>query len=464
VTEMADAKNQIKTEPTHILHVDDDLSMLEITRLMLTELDANLVVDFALDVSEAFCRLTQKEYDAIISDYEMPIKNGLDFLKELKEKGNDAPFILFTGKGREEVAIQALNLGADHYVNKQGSPETVYGELAHGIRQSVQKKKAEKSLRTSEVNFRAYLESSPISVFVANSNGKYEYANLAAIKLLGFSQEELRNMTVYQVVPKENTPGRRFNQLKEKVYFAEEMKLKRKNETIVDVFLSANRLPDGKLVAFCQDITERKKAEEKIRENEKEMENILDSSPIIIFHKDLTGKFNHVNKAFAQALNTTKDSLLQKTVYDIYPQEIAKGMANDDKIVIESKQPKLGIIEPYKSPNGLRWIRTHKVPTFNEKGEVSGLIGFSEEITEYKQAEDNLKQTNDLLENVGESVDAGLAVINRDYQVVWANKRLMTLGVTKDKKCYQIFNKSNDICPDCGVKKIFEARAGLSLN
>jgi PAS domain S-box-containing protein len=461
---MSDTNHHKETEPTRILHVDDDSSMLEITKLMLSELDTNLVVDSASGVNEALCKIIEKNYDAIISDYEMPTKNGLEFLKELKEKGNDTPFILFTGKGREEVAIQALNLGADHYVNKQGSPETVYGELSHGIHQSVQKRKAEKALCTSEANFRAYLESSPVSVFVANRIGKYEYVNLAATKLLGFSREELLNMTVYQAVPKEDADGEKFNQLKEKGYSTEEIRLKRKNGSVVDVFLSARILPDGKLVGFCQDITERKKAEEKIRSNEKEMATILDSSPMIIFQKDITGKITHVNEAFAQALNMTKDCLLEKNVFDIYPLEIAERMTVDDKIVIESKQPKLGIIEPYQSPNGLRWIRTHKVPTFDENGDVNGLIGFSEEITEYKQVQDKLKQTSDLLENIGESVDAGLAVINRDYNVVWANKRLMKLGVADNKKCYQIFNNLNIECPDCGVKKIFEGKVDAEVH
>lgn len=64
-------------------------------------------------------------------------------MKELRENGNDIPFIMFTGKGREEVAIRALNLGADLYFNKVGDPETVYGELAHGIHQAVEIKRAE---------------------------------------------------------------------------------------------------------------------------------------------------------------------------------------------------------------------------------------------------------------------------------------------------------------------------------
>ncbi len=123
----------------HILHVDDDQSILKVSKQVLAYMDSNFDIEFAQSVDEAFQKLSKgNKYDIIISDYEMPIKNGLDFLSELKEKKISTPFILFTGKGREEIAIKALNLGAVGYYNKQGDPETVYGELAYGIRLSVE--------------------------------------------------------------------------------------------------------------------------------------------------------------------------------------------------------------------------------------------------------------------------------------------------------------------------------------
>ena len=104
-------------------------------------------------------KLQSQRYDVVVSDYEMPHKNGLDFLKELKEQKNPTPFILFTGKGREEVAVEALNLGADGYYNKQGNPETVYGELAHGIRLAVTASKTKLALKESQGKFKGFLTS-----------------------------------------------------------------------------------------------------------------------------------------------------------------------------------------------------------------------------------------------------------------------------------------------------------------
>ena len=78
--------------------------------------------------------MNTERYDAIISDYQMPEMDGITFLKELKASGNTTPFIIFTGRGREEVAIEALNEGADFYLQKGGEPKSQFAELAHKIR------------------------------------------------------------------------------------------------------------------------------------------------------------------------------------------------------------------------------------------------------------------------------------------------------------------------------------------
>jgi len=92
-----------------IIHVDDDQNFLEVSKSIL-ELESNFQVDNTLYVDEALTKLATEHYDIVISDYEMPKKDGLQFLKELREQKNEIPFILFTGKGREEVAIKALIL------------------------------------------------------------------------------------------------------------------------------------------------------------------------------------------------------------------------------------------------------------------------------------------------------------------------------------------------------------------
>ena len=132
--------------PIHVLYVVDEEGFLSTTKQIL-ELKGLFQVETALAPDEALQKLEQNQFDVIVSDYQMPSKDGLTFLNELREQGISIPFILFTGKGREEVAIKALNLGADYYISKSGQPETVYSQLSHFILQAVRKKKAEERLK-----------------------------------------------------------------------------------------------------------------------------------------------------------------------------------------------------------------------------------------------------------------------------------------------------------------------------
>ena len=83
--------------PIRVLNVDDDSDFLKITKRILEVIDA-FKVDTALSVDEAIDKMKRTEYDVIVSDYQMPGKSGLDFLKELRASGNNVPFVLFTGR------------------------------------------------------------------------------------------------------------------------------------------------------------------------------------------------------------------------------------------------------------------------------------------------------------------------------------------------------------------------------
>ena len=160
---MASSKEKIAI---HVLYVDDDPSMIEISKKILMDIDASFEVDDACCVDEAFRKLETGQHDVVVSDYELPLKNGLEFLRELREQHREIPFILFTGKGREEVAVKALNLGADSYINKNGSPETVYWELADAINKAVERKKSTELLAGSESKYRTLVEKSLQGILV----------------------------------------------------------------------------------------------------------------------------------------------------------------------------------------------------------------------------------------------------------------------------------------------------------
>ena len=187
-----------------ILLVDDDPCILGVSKEIL-EVEANFEVDTALSVDEAFKKMEEQSYDAVVSDYEMPQKNGLQFLKEIRQQKNEIPFILFTGKGREEVAVKALNLGADRYLNKTGDTEILYCELAHAIHQAVERRSAQTELLKREAKLNAILDSSPEAITITDLDGNIVECNQATADLDGVqSKEDLIGKNGFEFIAKKD--------------------------------------------------------------------------------------------------------------------------------------------------------------------------------------------------------------------------------------------------------------------
>lgn len=139
-------------ESLRILLVDDDQSFLRVSKIIL-EMENNFEIDAATSVDEALNKMKTKTYDAVVSDYEMPIKNGEDFLNQLRQQKNDIPFISFSFWDIEEAAFRTSNVHADQYIHKNGSPGVVYRELAKAICKTVERKKAKALLVESEAKY-----------------------------------------------------------------------------------------------------------------------------------------------------------------------------------------------------------------------------------------------------------------------------------------------------------------------
>ncbi len=154
------------------------------------------------------------------------------------------------------------------------------------------------------------------------------------------------------------------------------------------------------LFGTVQDISRRKQAELDLAKKETEINTIFEHAPVIAFYKDGEGRFLRVNRVFAEVLKIPEDEFIGKTVFDLYSPEIAQSITNDDTEVLESGQPKLGIIEEYESDEGKRWVQTDKIPTFDSNGEITGLVGFAMDITEQKLAEEQFRQAQKM-ETVG---------------------------------------------------------------
>jgi PAS domain S-box-containing protein len=186
-----------------ILYVDDEPSLLELAKIYL-ERTHTFSIAIATSANEGLELLKKSHFDAIISDYAMPQIDGIEFLKTVRIAFGDIPFILFTGKGREEIAIEAFDNGADFYIQKGGQPKAQFHELAHKTKMAIDRKRADLSLRDSEQRYKAVVEDQTELISRFTPDMTYTFANDAFCRYFQKKHEEVIGGNFILQIPKDD--------------------------------------------------------------------------------------------------------------------------------------------------------------------------------------------------------------------------------------------------------------------
>ncbi|HEY3419528.1 MAG TPA: response regulator [Methanomassiliicoccales archaeon] len=185
-----------------ILCTDDDPMLLDVTQEFLST--NGFEVDVAYSAAEALQKMEKTHYDALVSDYQMPDLDGIQLLKHLRALPNNIPFILFTGRGREEIAIEALNSGADYYIQKGGEPGAQFAELTHHIIRAIDRREAEAKLGESIEKFRALVEVIGDWRWEMDAKGTYTYCSPQVFDVIGYQPSEMIGKRVTDFIPRDD--------------------------------------------------------------------------------------------------------------------------------------------------------------------------------------------------------------------------------------------------------------------
>lgn len=203
-------------------------------------------------------------------DYFLGVKTGLDLLKEAIQQDCDVPFILLTGKGNYSIDLEAMQSGASDYLVKK---ELTTEILERSIRYAIEKSHNTKILRDSEHNYRTIFEQSKDAVFVTNNNLNFTTINPATIDLLGYSHDELTQLSLYELIANEQLTDIIKKQITLKAEINDvEVELIRKNgEEIICIFSAvAVKFSDQQNVqGILHNITRLRKAEKTLIASEK---------------------------------------------------------------------------------------------------------------------------------------------------------------------------------------------------
>lgn len=190
-----------------ILHADDDTTFLELTKRFLEKklLSSKIPCEIITvsDSTKVLDLLEETNANLIISDYQMPNLNGLELLEQLRlSTHKEIPFIMLTGKGREEIAIEALNLGANYYINKTSDVNSQFQELVHNIDLIQEKYLLHLQVFLTEKRYETLYHEIPYGIITGDLEGNIVDANDTAQLLLGSpSEKELLEINLLSFPP-----------------------------------------------------------------------------------------------------------------------------------------------------------------------------------------------------------------------------------------------------------------------
>lgn len=178
------------TEEIRVLHVDDDPEMTALAAEYLERESDRFTVLTETTAVDGLDRIEAERIDCVVSDYDMPGMDGLAFLETVRTGDPELPFILFTGKGSEAVASDAISAGVSDYLQK-GPGTDKYTLLANRIENVVDQCRAERALDETRQRFSKLLEYSTDVISILDADGTFRYVSPSAERILGYAPEDL---------------------------------------------------------------------------------------------------------------------------------------------------------------------------------------------------------------------------------------------------------------------------------
>jgi PAS domain S-box-containing protein len=450
-----------------VLYVDDEPMLLELAKLFL-ERTGDFRVDTLTSAPAALDTLTRTSYDCVISDYQMPVMDGIVFLKTVRSRGNALPFIIFTGKGREEVVIEALNSGADFYLQKGGDPKAQFAELAHKIRQAIEIRGAQKTMQD-------LVQGAPIPEFVIDASHRVifwnraleEYSGIAAPDIVGTTDHwkafypsprpcladlivdgNIDGIARWYAGKQAKSIGRP-DILEATDYFPAI-----KGGTWLYFTAALLRDPSGNItgaIETLQDVTSiRNKEEEvlaayeqmqaafeqaktselalnnqnkKLEASEQRYRDVVEDQTEFISRFLPDGTHVFVNEAYCRYFSKSRDEIIGKKFIPRVPAEDQALVSNHFSSLTREHPTAIVTHRIILADGQVRWQRWSDRAIFDEHGILTEYQSVGRDVTEQKQAEEALRESETSLASIFRAAPVGIGLVS-DRVLIRVNDRI----------------------------------------
>ncbi|HXI91185.1 MAG TPA: PAS domain S-box protein [Blastocatellia bacterium] len=292
-----------------------------------------------------------------------------------------------------------------------------------GIARDVtERKRAEEALRQSEERFRRYFELGLIGMSITSPAKGFIEVNDKMCEILGYERTELLQLTWAELTHADDLAANiaSFERALsgESEGYSMDKRFIRKDGGVINATISVScvRRSDRSVdyfIALLEDVTERKRAEEALRESRSRLRAILDNCPSMIFLKDSDGRYLQVNRQFELTFNLTPQQVFMKTDAELFPPQLAAAFRATDRSVLEAGHS-LEFEESAAYANGLHTYIVHKFPLLDAAGKAYAVGGISTDITERKRTEDDLGKQKEILQSIFDHVPVMIGFFGAD--------------------------------------------------
>ena len=385
-----------------ILHVDDDPSITELTAKFLERESDRFTVETANSADEGIDRIDDRPPDCVISDYNMPGKNGLEFLRAVRKEHPDLPFILFTGKGSEAVASDAISAGVTDYLQKQGGNEQ-YELLANRARNAVRARRQTERADRQEQLMRLTEFAGDTGGFELDVDSEEVLLTDGTRRLVGLSDDTqlTQEETIELYHPDDQSDVRetfqRAGETGEQRRGTWRLQTLHGDERLVDVTI-VPVTEDGEVTTFqgaVHDVTDQRKRTQDLEQIETLFQHAQDSLFLIDVGEEFT--VERVNPAYEMATGLSADWLEGRNAREIFGEQQGATVERRYSDCVQCREP-LEYTEKLRFDGDMTEWETRIAPVVFD-GSVEYIVGATRDVTARKERERELSRLQQAIDD-----------------------------------------------------------------